>query len=589
MAIVHRLARPERRGPRRFRPAAEALEGRALLAVGLDPTFGFGGEALVNVPANSATTSVAENISSVGLQNGLVVTVGSITTSTFDSSGNYLSSTSDLVVTRLNADGSVDTAFGSGGSVAIAVASGGATYTVTAADLVVQPDGKIVVLGTANTTTPTPSGEDDFVVARINANGTLDTTFGTSGISLINFTPGSSTFGTVAESLALAPDGKVVAAGSAFSTATGSEQFAVARLNTNGTLDTTFNGTGLAMVTFNTGGSSATNDSANAVVVQPDARIVVVGQANLPTVSGLTPTNVAVARLTANGALDTTFNGTGTLTFSYNLGGNSVDVGTAVVLDGPRIAIAGTTTELLPVTDRRTGVQDLTVTRLNADGSFDATFNGSGKYGLSLSRGGSMYGTSASAIAVLSDGSLLVGGRATQPNNYNPSDAMLVNLTSAGTLNASYGTGGVALLPAGMGSRLLVQSDGKVLFVSAGDAVARTTAPALQVVATTIVTIGTGRKARATGVTITFNTDINPTLAANSSAFVVHPRKGRRAIRMKRGGVSYNAATRTLTIRFAGRYAVGTGFQVMITPGAIVAVDAQTLGNNTILVPVATT
>jgi uncharacterized delta-60 repeat protein len=576
-----------RRGRRRLRPMAEALEGRALLSVGLDPTYGFGGEAILNVPANTATSTVAENISSIGLQNGQVVSVGSVTTTTFDSSGNFVSSSSNLVVTRFNTDGSIDTTFGSGGSQTIPVTSGNVTYQVTAADIVVQSDGKIDVLGTANTTSTTTSGEDDFVVAQLNSNGSIDTTFGTSGFELIDFNP-ASTSGTDAAALAVGPDGKLVAVGSTFSNTTNSEQFAIARLNTNGTLDPTFNGTGLATVSFNTGGSSATDDSADAVVVQPNDSIVVVGQADLPTSSNLTPSDVAVARLTPSGALDTTFHGTGTLTFSYNLGGNSVDVGAAVALEGTQIVIAGTTTELFASTDKRVGVQDLTVTRLNSDGSFDTTFNGSGKYMLSLTQGGIALGTSGSAVTVLSDGTLLVGGGATEPNSYNPSDGMLVNLTSAGTLNSSYGTNGVALLPASVGTRLLVQSDGKVLFVSGNDSVARTTAPAPAVASTSMIVVGTGKRAKATGVTITFNTDVNSTLATNASSFVVRAVKGRRIIRIKKKGISYNEATRTLTINFATRNPVGKGFQVVITPGAIVGADAQALSNNTIVIPLPT-
>jgi Domain of unknown function (DUF5122) beta-propeller len=262
----------------------------------------------------------------------------------------------------------------------------------------------------------------------------------------------------------------------------------------------------------------------------------------------------------------------------------SMDVGTAVALEGTQIVIAGTTTELFPSTDKRAGVQDLTVTRLNSNGSFDTTFNGGGKFMLSLNQGGIALGTSASALTVLPDGSLLVGGGATEPNSYTPSDALLANLTAAGALNTAYGTNGVALLPGSVGSRLLVQSDGKVLFVSGNDSVARTTAPAPQVSSTALIVTGTGRRARATGVTITFNTGINPSLATNQSSFVVRAVKGRRIVRIRKRGISYDAATQTLTINFAARNVIGKGFQVVITPGAIVGVDSQTLSNNTIVI-----
>ena len=68
--------------------------------------------------------------------------------------------------------------------------------------------------------------------------------------------------------------------------------------------------------------------------------------------------------------------------------------------------------------------------------------------------------------------------------------------------------------------------------------------------------------------TITFNTAVNPTLLTESSLYTVRAAKGRKVIKLKkRGGVSYNAATQTLTLNFAGKTAIGTGFQVVITDG----------------------
>ena len=99
------------------------------------------------------------------------------------------------------------------------------------------------------------------------------------------------------------------------------------------------------------------------------------------------------------------------------------------------------------------------------------------------------------------------------------------------------------------------------------------------VVSTTIVTTGTGKKAKATGVTLTFNTAINPALISNLTAFTVRPMKGKKAIKIKKGGIVYNAATQTLTLNFAKKTKVGKGFQVLIMPGGIVAADGQVLFN----------
>jgi uncharacterized delta-60 repeat protein len=293
-----------------------------------------------------------------------------------------------------------------------------------------------------------------------------------------------------------------------------------------------------------------------------------------------------MARLKANGTLDTSFNGTGMLAFNEALGGsNSIDSGNAVALQGTQIVIAGTT-QIVPPSSSSPTVEDLTVTRLNANGSFDSSFNGSGKYLLSLNQGGIAFNTSASAVTVLSDGSLLVGGGA-NPQNSNSSAAggLLMHMTSAGSLDTAYGTSGVALLPASDDGRLLVQTDGKVLFLS-GNEVARTTAPAPQVASTTIVTTGTGKKASATGVSLTFNTAINPALASNVKVYVVRAGKGKKLFKIKK--LAYNPANYTLTITFA-KTPVGKGFQVLIAPGGIVGVDGEVLNNNTIIVAPSTT
>ena len=117
-----------------------------------------------------------------------------------------------------------------------------------------------------------------------------------------------------------------------------------------------------------------------------------------------------------------------------------------------------------------------------------------------------------------------------------------------------YGTNGIALVPNAIGSRMFVQTDGKVVFDAYGGHVTRTTAPVPAVVSTSTITVGTGKKARATGVSITFNTAINPALLNNVTSYVIRAVKGRKIIKLrKRGSISYNAATQTLTLTFAGQ------------------------------------
>jgi len=266
-----------------------------------------------------------------------------------------------------------------------------------------------------------------------------------------------------------------------------------------------------------------------------------------------------------------------------------------VALQGAQIVIAGTSTQQFPTGNVGLSFQELTVTRLNTDGSFDTTFNGSGKFILTLSRGGIDFSStsstdtnSPSGLLVLPDNSLLVGGNASEKNTFNSGTGLLVKLTNGGALDTGFGMAGAAILPISMNGRMIIQTDGKVAFGSF-NGVARTTAPTPTVVSTSILTTGTGRRAKATGVTITFNTGINPTLATTSPIYLIRPARGRQTIKLrKRGGISYDATTQTLTFRFARNTAVGSGFRVLVAPGAILGADGQVLSNNTILIPLLT-
>lgn len=568
-----------RRGRRSFQPKPEGLETRQLLSVGMDPNYGFGGVAELPVPATTATNSYSDYIGAVALQNGQVVAVGYQQTSP----ASVGSSTSELMVSRFTTGGAIDTTFGTGGTTLIPLTSGGTTYQVTdyaTEAIAVQSNGTIDVLATV---TPTPSSStSDFVVAQLTPNGALDTTFNATGYNIFNFgTTAAPATGTTSSALAIAPSGKLVAVGSTTLAGGTATVFAVAQLNSNGTLDTTFNSTGLQTVAFNTGGSTAQDDTANGVAIQSNGDIVVVGQANLPTSSStmLTgqPSDIAVARLTSAGALDTTFNGTGTLTFNYSLGGTtSNDSAQAVAIDGTQIVIAGTSNELFtqPSTSTNTpNVSALTVTRLTTSGAFDTTFNGTGKFTLSYSQAGITFNSSATGVTVLPGGTLLLAGNSVEQNtqdeaNYN---GMLLELTSAGALDTSYGTNGVAMLTDSVDGAALVQTDGKVVYNS-GYGVVRTTAPTPAVASTAIVTTGTGKSASATSVTLTFNTAVNPTLVSNIKIYTL--KVGKRTIKIKK--VSYNSTTFALTLSFAKTKA-RKGFTLTIAPGDIVAADGEVL------------
>jgi len=187
---------------------------------------------------------------------------------------------SDAFVTRFNPDGLLDGAFGVNGSARVAFG----IFNVARA-VAVQPDGKIVVAGYS--AFDTQYAIMDFLVARFNVDGSPDSTFGNNGSYLVNF-PADGADGAVA--LALAPDGKIVVAGTVWTGST--YAWGVARLTDTGQPDPTFGTNGLAV------NLSGNNAGANAVVVQPDGKIIIGGSYN---------NDFFLQRLLEHGSLDASF------------------------------------------------------------------------------------------------------------------------------------------------------------------------------------------------------------------------------------------------------------------------------------------
>ena len=159
--------------------------------------------------------------------------------------------------------------------------------------MALQADGKIVAVGGAG---------GDFALARYNPNGSLDTSFSGDGKQRTDFGGGFD----VATGVALQADGKIVAVGGAGGGATGND-FALARYNPNGSLDTSFSGDGKRRTDF--GGS----DVATAVALQGDGKIVAVGEL----AAAPPPTTSPSPATTPNGSLDTSFSGDGKQTTDF--------------------------------------------------------------------------------------------------------------------------------------------------------------------------------------------------------------------------------------------------------------------------------
>ena len=222
----------------------------------------------------------------------------------------------DFAVYRYNPNGSLDTTFSGDGKVKF---SFGPNRQDFAADLAIQSDGKIVVAGFSRDLN---FENGNFAIARLTPNGKLDPTFSGDGRQLTNFGADESAF-----AMALQSDGRIVVLGRK-STAT-LTYAALARYNTNGSLDTTFNGTGKKVFSFMPGATWYATD----LIVQPDGKIVVAGATD--------SYDFAVVRLNSAGKLDTTFSGDGKATVDF--GGS--DFGYAIALQplSGKYVIGGTT------------------------------------------------------------------------------------------------------------------------------------------------------------------------------------------------------------------------------------------------------
>ena len=213
--------------------------------------------------------------------------------------------------------GPLHTAFGIGGVVTtpVSMTLGDGARTVA----VQLSDNKIVAVGYVDS----GNGKYDFAIARYNTDGKLDDTFGVKGIVITEISPRADE----ARAVAIQPlDGKIVVAGVTYNGA--DTDFVVARYNpTDGRLDTSFSTDGYRITDF----GSASNDEAFAVAIQSTDKIVVVGQ----TGSSLTDTSFALARYTASGTLDTSFDADGKQTTSF---GDGLDAAYAVVIQGPYVS-----------------------------------------------------------------------------------------------------------------------------------------------------------------------------------------------------------------------------------------------------------
>ena len=300
-------------------------------------------------------------------------------------------------VLRLNADGTLDASF----------APAGTGFNSDVRCIALQPDGKVLVGGYFTSYNGTPVAH----LARLNTTGTLDATFIQSGTGFDGFV----------EAITVQPDGRIVVGGS-FTNYNSNLRVALARLNANGTLDTSFVLPGSGIV-----------GTVGDIIAQPDGRLLISGY--LQTLNNVS--RGSIIRLNADGSLDTSFAST-----------NGVVSSTVLEMvrqpDGKIVAVAGFTSS---------SGGTVGMGRLNANGTRDATFAPTG-FGFS----GGVYG-----LALQPDGRIVAGGTFTSYNGIVRN--RLGRLNANGTLDTSFAAAGT-----GLNSDVYdvaLQPDGKVIAVGA--------------------------------------------------------------------------------------------------------------------------
>jgi uncharacterized delta-60 repeat protein len=303
----------------------------------LDPTFGTGGKITTDFSGR------CDGASALALQSdGKIVVAGTSGTGCQPFVGNFVLphyEFGDFAVARYNHDGSLDATFASGGKVTTDFFGGSDNATAVA----LQSSGKIVVAGFA---------DNDFALARYNSDGSLDTSLGTGGKVNTDFSGGTDEAWT----LAVQSDGKIVVAG--WTRVGSSADFALARYNSDGSLDATFGSAGKVTTDFSGG-----CDGISALGIQSDGKVVVAGRTGTDCGGGTFPTgDFALARYNSDGSLDATFGNGGRVTtpfpYPFWFGWAS-----ALALQPDGKIVAGGTYFV-----------NFGLLRYNSDGSLDTTF-----------------------------------------------------------------------------------------------------------------------------------------------------------------------------------------------------------------------
>ncbi len=284
-------------------------------------------------------------------------------------------------------------------------------------------EGKAIVVDSSGKILVAGSSNGDFAVIRLNTNGTLDNTFDGDGKFTVNMGGIDAASGIKIDS-----GGRVVVAGSSFIGSSG--DFAVIRLNSTGVLDSSFSGDGMTSVTF------GSDDIGTSLAIDDNGRIVVGGYTNVNNVT-TGPNDMGVARFLATGALDTSFSGDGLQTIDFTNDDRAWAVAVYPNTDpsnGGKVILAG---------QWDGGSSDYAVVRLDSSGVLDTTFSGDGKFNTTFGVGSFGGAEFARSAVIDASGRLYVGGYTDA--GANPDNFGLIRLTGTGVLDTTFDTDGKAI------------------------------------------------------------------------------------------------------------------------------------------------
>lgn len=344
-----------------------------------------------------------------------------------------------LKALRLNSDGTPDSAFGANG--VFSFLTGLETYGY---ESYVRSDGKIIVAGIAFDS----NYYSDWMLLRLNPNGTLDSTFGTNGLTLTDF----NTRDDYAQALTVQADGKIVVSGTSQDTIDFYNLPTVARFTENGYLDSTFGGNGFIQIP-----ALYIDNELTSIAVQGDGKIVTAGHYE-NTFTGSSDFDVFVMRLDTNGFPDLSFGTDGVVITPVNGG---IDDAFGMELDtSGNIIVAGFTTMPFTLT------LNMILLKYDTNGNLDAGFGNSGivQYSDSLNN-------VANDLKIQSDNKIVVGG--SYGSIFSGSQFIILwRYHSDGTIDSTFGTNGIVKTTVLSGiqdcNNLVLQSDGKI--VAAGKA-----------------------------------------------------------------------------------------------------------------------